>query len=199
MSLILYTNPMSRGRIARWMMEEAGQPYTAINLDFATTMKAPDYVALNPMKKVPTLVHNGAVITECAAICCYMAETFPAARLLPENRAAYYRWMFFGAGPLEHAVTNNALGLEAPKERRGMVGYGTFDRVVRTLAGHLEQTPYFCGNDFSAADVYVGSQIGWGLQFKTLPSEPAFLTYWDRISNRPALARANAAGDSEKV
>lgn len=191
--LTLYTNPRSRGSIARWMMEEVGQPYTAINLDFATTMKAADYIAINPMKKVPALVHNGQVVTECAAICCYMAETFPDAGLLSPNRAAYYRWMFFGAGPLEHAVTNTALKVEVPKDRIGMVGYGTFDRVIRTLTGHLAETPYFCGQAFSAVDVYVGKQIGWGLQFGILPADPVLTGYWDRISARPAHASAAAA------
>ena len=100
--LVFYTNPMSRGRIARWMLEEVGQPYRTVLLDFATTAKAPEYLALNPMGKVPTIVHGRTVVTECAAVCAYLADAFPEAGLAPEpaRRGAYYRWMFFAAGPL---------------------------------------------------------------------------------------------------
>jgi glutathione S-transferase len=107
--LVLYTNPMSRGRIARWMMEEIGQPYRAEILGFDASMKSADYKALNPMGKVPTLVHGDTVVTECAAICAYMADAFPQAGLAPEPnsqlRGPYYRWMFFAAGPVEAAVS----------------------------------------------------------------------------------------------
>ena len=196
MSLIFYTNPQSRGRITHWMLEEVGEPYETRTVDFGTTMKAPDYLAINPMGKVPALIHDGQVITEGAAIITYLADAFPAAGLMPANRAAFFRWMFFGAGPVEAAVTNKALGVDVPTERRGMVGYGSMEAVTNTLAAQLEKTPYLCGDSFSAADVYVGSQIGFGMRFKTIEERPVFTEYWGRISARPALARSTAKNDA---
>jgi len=196
MSLIFYTNPQSRGRITHWMLEEVGEPYETRVVDYGTTMKAPDYLAINPMGKVPALIHNGEVITEGAAIITYLADAFPAAGLMPANRAAFFRWMFFGAGPVEAAVTNKALGVEVPPERRGMVGYGSMEAVTNTLAAQLAKTPYLCGDSFSAADVYVGSQIGFGMRFKTIEERPVFTEYWGRISARPALARSTAKNDA---
>ncbi|RMF35416.1 MAG: glutathione S-transferase family protein [Alphaproteobacteria bacterium] len=192
--LRLYTNAMSRGRIARWMLEELGEPYEVTLLDFATTMKAPDYLALNPMGKVPTLVHDGAVVTEVAATCAYLADAFPQAGLAPptDRRAAYYRWLFFAAGPVEQAVTARALGLEAPAEREANVGYGSFARCMDTLEWAVSQNEYIAGPDFTAADVYMGSQIGWGLRFGTIERRPAFGAYWARLESRPARLRAEA-------
>lgn len=194
--LTLYTNPQSRGRIARWMLEETGQPYDTVILGFGPAMKTPEYLALNPMGKVPTLTHGPHVVTECAAICAYLADAFPQAGLMPADHASFYRWMFFGAGPLEAAVVDRALGVEVPADKRGMVGYGHLDQVVNVLAEHLAHRPFFCGTAFSAVDVYVGSQIGWGLRFGTLPSIPVFADYWGRLSARPAHARASAADDA---
>lgn len=194
--LTLYTNPMSRGRIARWMLEETGQPYEVVVLDYATTMKEPAYLAINPMGKVPALTHGDRVVTEGAAICTYLADAFPEAGLIPEDRAGFYRWMFFGAGPLEAAVTNAALQVVVPAERRGMVGYGSLEKVVATLSGHLAGQPYFLGSKFTAVDVYVGSQISWGLQFGTLPADPVLADYAARITARPAALRAKAADDA---
>ncbi|KYO51672.1 glutathione S-transferase family protein (plasmid) [Tistrella mobilis] len=190
--LILYTNPQSRGMIARWMLEEVGVAYRMVVLEYGAPMKAPDYLALNPMGKVPTLVHNGAVVTECAAICAYLAETFPEAGLAPRphERAAWFRWLFFGAGPLEAAIINRALGIEVPAERERSVGYGNFTRVMDTLEVAVSASPYLAGDRFTAADVYLGAQIGWGLQFGTMERRPAFETYWARLAGRPALARA---------
>ena len=195
MTLTLYTNPMSRGRIVRWMLEEIGAPYGVELLDYGTTMKSPAYLALNPMGKVPTLVHDGQVITECAAICLYLADAFPKAGLLGQNRAAYFRWILFAAGPLEAAVTNHALGLTPPPEREQMIGYGTYAAACQTLQTAMT-TPYIAGEAFSAADVYVGSQIGYGLQYGTIPATPALTDYWDRIKDRPARLRAEAADDA---
>ncbi len=194
--LTLYTNPMSRGRIARWMLEEIGQPYETVVLDYDTSMKAPAYLAVNPMGKVPALVHDGQIITEGGAICTYLAETFPEAGLMPARRGAFYRWMFFGAGPLEQAVVNGAMGWVPAPDRKRTVGYGSMEDVLATLSGHLAAHRYFCGDQFTAADVYVGSQIGWGLGFKTLPATPELQAYWARIKGRPALARANALDDA---
>lgn len=196
MTLTLYTNPMSRGRIARWMLEETGQPYEAKVLVYGTTMKAPDYLALNPMGKVPALVHPGGVVTECAAICTWLADRFPEAGLMPADRGAFYRWMFFAAGPVEAAVTNRALGVTVPEERKRMVGYGEYDDVIRTLKGHLAGNDYFVGGRFSAADVYAGAQIAWGMRFGSIPAEPEFATYAERILSRPAARRAQAADDA---
>lgn len=186
-----YTNPRSRGAIARWMLEEIGQPYQTHVLEYGTTMKAPDYLAINPMGKVPTIVHDGQVVTEVAAICAYLAEAFPEAGLAPRpnERAAYFRWLFFAAGPIESAVVNNTLGFTIPPERRGMVGYGSYEDAVAVLEGRLAASPYVAGDRFTAADVYVGSQVGWGMMFKTLPVRPAFVAYWDRLKDRPARLR----------
>jgi glutathione S-transferase len=193
--LILYTNPMSRGRIARWMLEEVGQPYETVLLDYATTLKAPEYLAINPMGKVPAIRHGDAVVTECAAICAYLADAFPEAGLAPppgsNQRAPYYRWLFFSAGPVEAAVTNKTLGFELPEGKSRMAGYGSFGAVMDTLELAVTQSEYLAGDRFSAADVYAGSQIGWGLQFGTIEKRPAFEAYWKRISSRPAAITAN--------
>ena len=191
--LTFYTNPMSRGRIARVMLEEIGEPYETVVLDYGTTMKAPDYLAVNPMGKVPAIVHDGTIVTECAAICTYLAMTFPEKGLMAKDLAAYFRWMFLAAGPLEQAVVNNSFGWKAPKPQdQGRLGYGCLDDVVRALAGHLAAHDYIADGRFTAADVYVGSQVGWGLQFGTLPAEPAFTAYWNRIKDRPARTAAEA-------
>lgn len=191
--LHFYTNPQSRGRIARWMLEEIGQPYETTVLDYYTSMKAPEYLKLNPMGKVPTVVHDGKVVTENAAICTYLAMTFPEAGLMAEDRAAYFRWMFFAAGPLEQAVVNTSFGwlTTNPQEKR-RAGYGDLDDVLRALGGHLEANDYIADGRFTAADVYVGSALGWGMQFGTIPANDTFSAYWARLKDRPALAAANA-------
>lgn len=199
-TLTLYTNPMSRGRIARWMLEEVGQPYETVVLDYGTTMKGAAYLAINPMGKVPAIKHGETIVTECAAICAYLADAFPAANLAPppgdKARAAYYRWMFFAAGPVEAASTNNALGFVVPAERTRMAGYGTLAEVVDALEGAVSGRDYIAGDRFSAADVYVGSQIGWGMQFGWLEKRPAFEAYWERVGNRPAAVRAREIDDA---
>jgi glutathione S-transferase len=198
--LVFYTHPMSRGRIVRWMLEELGQPYRTQLLEFGTTMKAPEYLALNPLGKVPTLCHGDTVVTEGAAICAYLADAFPDAGLAPPARdrlrGPYYRWMFFGAGPLDAAVTNKALGFEVPAERRGMAGYGSLADVVSALEAALTGQEYLVGDRFSAADVYVGSQIGWGMSFGTIEKRPVFEHYVERITTRPASIRAREIDDA---
>ena len=195
MTLTFHTNPMSRGRIVRWMLEEVGAVYDTVVQDFATTIRGDDYRAINPMAKVPTLVHDGAVITEVAAICLYLADLYPAAGLMPQDRGQCYRWMFFGAGPVEQAVVNTSFGWVAEPDKEGRTGYGSLDRVVTTLTQHLTGRAYICGDSFSVADVYLGSQISWGLRFGTLPGNDVLRDYWDGIATRPALARANALDD----
>jgi glutathione S-transferase len=190
--LIFYTNPQSRGQIVRWMLEEVGAPYDQRLLDFGTTMKAPDYLAINPMGKVPAIVHRGRIVTECGAICAYLAEAFPEAGLapLPKERADYYRWMFFAAGPVEAAVANNAAKVVTPPEMQRMYGYGTFEKMVEVLRTAVAGKPYICGDRFTAADVYVGSEILWGKHFGLLPDAPEFTEYAARLEAREAYARA---------
>lgn len=194
--LTLYTNPMSRGRIAHWMMEEIGQPYDVVWLDYGTTMQAPEYLAINPMGKVPAIKHGQTVVTEYAAICAYLADTFPASGLAPKNRGAYFRWLFFGAGPLEAIIIANSLGVTVPGEAKGRVGFRDLKTTLDVLEGWLADNPYLAGDAFSAADVATGSQIGWGMQFKTIEARPVFQDYWARISERPALARSIAMCDA---
>ncbi|WP_295193492.1 glutathione S-transferase family protein [uncultured Brevundimonas sp.] len=197
--IVFYTNPMSRGRIVRWMLEEAGQPYRTVVVDYPA-MKSPDYLAINPMGKVPAIAHHGVVVTECAAICAYLADAFPEAGLAPATddplRGLYYRWMFFAAGPVEAAVTAKSLGQLPPPEKSAMVGYGSFDQVIDGLEYALDRSPWILGEQFSAADVYVGSQIAWGLMFKSLPERPAFKAYSERITTRPAAVRAREIDDA---
>jgi glutathione S-transferase len=204
-SLTLYTNPMSRGRIARWMLEEVGCDYETQLLEYGTSMKSADYLALNPMGKVPAIRHGDTMVTEAAAICAYLADAFPDAGLAPPPgnpaRGAYYRWLFFAAGPGEAAITAKSLGLLAPADKAAQAGYGTFDDMVDTLETALRPGPYICGEQFTAADVYVGSQIGWGMMFGTLPKRQAFEEYFGRIAGRPAAVRARELDDAlmEKV
>ncbi len=196
--IVFYTNPMSRGRIARWMLEEVGAPYRTQIVDYET-MKAPDYLAINPMGKVPALRHGEVVVTEAAAICAYLADAFPQAGLAPppgdKARGPYFRWLFFAAGPVEAATTNKSLGFVLPEGRGRMAGYGSFEAVVEALALAVAEGPYLAGEQFTAADVYCGSQIGWGMQFGSLAKTPAFETYWQRISGRPAAVRAREIDD----
>lgn len=196
--LIFYTNPMSRGRIARWMLEEIGVPYTTEIMGFDGAIKAPDYLAVNPMGKVPAIRHGKTIVTECAAICAYLAETFPDAGLapLPEERGNYYRWMFFAAGPLEAAVTNRAFGFQTPPDKSRMAGYGSYTDVMDTLEKAVSAATYIAGNRFTAADVYVGSHVGWGLGFGSIEKRPAFADYLARVSDRAAYARASAIDDA---
>ena len=191
--IVFYTNPMSRGQIVRWMLEEMGQPYRTEIMLYESSMKAPAYLAINPMGKVPSITHRGQVVTECAAICAYLADAFPEACLAPTpgspERAPYYRWMFFAAGPVESAVTNRQAGFVAGPDRARMMGYGTFETTMDVLEKAVSGG-YLAGGKFSAADVYLGSQILWGLQFGTLPTRPAFEAYAAKLTARPAYQRA---------
>ena len=191
--LIFYTNPMSRGRIIRWMLEEVGAPYDTVVLDYASTMKREPYLSINPMGKVPAIVHKGHVVTECSAICAYLADAFPAAGLAPPttDRADYYRWLFFAAGPAEQAITDKAMGLTPTDQQQRMAGYGHYDLMVDVLEKAVMAHSYIAGDRFTAADVYVGSQVAWGTQFGTLPKRDAFAGYVERLTARDAYKRAN--------
>ncbi|WP_313195096.1 glutathione S-transferase family protein [Shinella zoogloeoides] len=197
--LVLYSNPMSRGRIARWMLEEAGVPYSVEWLTFEGSIKAPDYLAVNPMGKVPAIRHGETIVTEAAAICAYMADAFPEAGLAPptDRRGDYYRWLFFAAGPLETAVSLKAFGMEVPQERQRALGCGSYGTALDTLSFAVTRHPYIAGDTFTAADVYVGSHISWGLQFGSLEDRPEFRAYWDRLKDRPAHIKATALDDEE--
>ncbi len=197
-NLIFYTNPMSRGRIVRWMLEEVGAPYETVLLDYGSTLKEAAYLAINPMGKIPAIVHNGQVVTECAAICAYLADAFPEAGLAPAatDRADYYRWLFFAAGPVEQAITDSRMGLTPTAEQQRMAGYGTLELAVDVLEQAVAAHPYIAGTKFTAADVYVGAQIGWGLMFGTLPKRDVFVDYVARINARDAYKRAAEIDDA---
>ncbi|MGD1878169.1 MAG: glutathione S-transferase family protein [Kiloniellaceae bacterium] len=197
--LIFYTNPMSRGRIVRWMLEEVGCPYTAEIVDYGPTMRSPEFLALSPLGKVPAIRHGDQVVTECAAICAYLADAFPDAGLAPPpaQRGAYYRALFFGAGPLEQAATNHAMGFEPEGDRQqGTVGYGTYARMLDALQKIVPAEGYVTGKNFSAADVYLGAHISWGLQFGSLEDRPGFADYAARCGDRPAHHRATELDDA---
>ena len=196
--LVLYTNPMSRGRIGRWMLEEVGQPYSAEIMEFAR-MRSSEYLAINPMGKVPALRHGRTIVTEAAAICAYLADVFPEAGLAPspgsQLRGPYYRWLFFAAGPIEAANTDKALGVTIRPEHERMVGYGAPEQMLAALEDRLERSEYIAGDRFTAADIYVGSHVGWGMAFGTIDKRPAFERYWRLLGARPAAQRARAIDD----
>ncbi|WNO53200.1 glutathione S-transferase family protein [Stakelama saccharophila] len=196
--LVFYTNPMSRGRIVRWLLEEAGVRYETQVLDYSSTMKQSDYLAVNPMGKVPAIRHRGKVVTECAAICAYVADAFPEAGLAPptDDRADYYRWLFFAAGPVEQAVTDRAMGFTPTAEQGRMAGYGSYDLTIDTLETAVAGKEYVVGDRFTAADVYVGAQVGWGLQFGTIPKRDSFQRYWAGLEAREAWKRASEKDDA---
>lgn len=197
--LVFYTNPQSRGRIVRWMLEEVGQPYRTELLDFQKDLKSPEYLAINPMGKVPALRHGDVVVTECAAICAYLADAFPDAGLAPpptdRRRGTYYRWLFFGSGPLEAAVTNKMMGFETKPEQSRMAGYGCLEDALRTAETALKAGDYLLGDRFSAADLYFGSELGFFMQFGAIEKRPAFEAYVGRLMSRPAAVRAREIDD----
>ena len=197
--LTYYTNPISRGRIIRWMLEEVGQPYETVLIDFATTGKAPAYLAINPMGKVPAIKHGDTVVTEAAAICAYLADVFPQAGLAPphgsKRRGPYYRWLFFGAGPVEQSTTMQSLKVEVSEDQRGMVGFGSTAAVMDAMEGALKGRDYLDGEAFTAADLYLGSHIGWGMQFGAVEKRPVFEAYVARLHARPAAIRAAKIDD----
>src|SRR5215210_6817742 len=163
--LTFYTNPMSRGQTVRWMLEEVGAPYDTQILEYGTTMKAEPYLSVNPMGKVPAIKHGDTVVTEVAAICCYLADAFPQANLAPPpaKRADYYRWIFFAAGPVEAAFSNKAMGWEPPPEKQAMFGYGTYDTAIRSLEKALAGRKYIAADRFTAADLFVGAYVNFML------------------------------------
>lgn len=195
-----FTNPMSRGQIARWALHEVDADYEQVLVDWKDKPEA--FLDANPMGKVPTLVHHlddgDEVVTEAAAICLYLAEMHPEAGLLPNESetADYLRWTFFAAGPVEQAITSRALKYEPSPEQEPMAGWGNFDRTMDTLESHLSQTRFVCGERFTMADVYVGSAVDWGLTFGIIPPREAFVAYAERLQARPQYKAAKAVDNA---
>ncbi|GAA3892057.1 glutathione S-transferase family protein [Sphingomonas limnosediminicola] len=190
--LVFFTNPMSRGQTVRWILEEVGQPYDTEILDYATTMKQEPYLSINPMGKVPAIVHKGKVVTEVAAICCYLADAFPEANLAPppQDRADFYRWIFFTSGPIEAAFSNKAAGWEPTADKQRMFGYGNYDLAINTLERALSSREYLAADHFTAADLFVGANVNFMLNFNLLEKRPTFVDYAKRMTDRPAFKRA---------
>jgi len=192
---LLYHSPQSRSTSVRWMLEEIGEPYDLHVLNLTKgEHKAPAFLAINPMGKVPALQHNGATVTESAAIIAYLADAFSSAGLAPAigdpQRGSYLRWMFFGPSCLEPAVSDRSLKREAGPASR--VGYGSYDATVEALAGALAVGPYILGERFSAADVVIGNNVRWMSMWKLMPDRPEFSSYVARLLERPALKRQMA-------
>jgi glutathione S-transferase len=198
-TVTFYHNPQSRGRIVHWMLEEAGAPYQIKVVNFEKMEhKSKEFLAINPMGKIPAIVHRGTVITESAAICTYLADAFPTAGLAPAiddpQRGTYVRWLFFGAGCVEPAILDHMFSRPAPS-RPSALGYGNYADTVNTLEQALAPGPFVLGDSFSAADVYLGSAIGWGLMMKALEPRPAFGAYLGRLAARPAYKRFTAQNE----
>ena len=190
--LVFYTHPMSRGQTIRWMLEEVGEPYETEILEYGSTMKQEPYLSINPMGKVPAIKHRGRVVTEVAAICCYLADAFPQANLAPAltDRADYYRWIFFTSGPIEAAFSNKAAGWEPTPERQRMFGYGNYDLAINNLEKALTGREYLAAVHFTAADLFVGANVNFMLAFNLLEPRPVFVDYARRMTDRPAYNRA---------
>jgi glutathione S-transferase len=194
--LTLYHAAPSRSSIVRWMLEETGEPYDVHLLNLSKgDNRAPDYLAVNPMGKVPALKHGDVIVTEAAAICTYLADEFPRAKLnVPvgdPRRGPYLKWLFFGPGCIEPAIMDRAFPRKE-EARRGALGYGDFDTVIEVAAKAVADGPYLLGEQFTAADVVIGSTLRWGMMFKLLPERAEFVAYTARLAKRPALARAEA-------
>jgi glutathione S-transferase len=194
--LTLYHAAPSRSSIVHWMLEEIGEPYDVHLLSLSNgDNRKPDYLAINPMGKVPALKHGDVIITETAAICTYLADAFPRAKLnVPigdARRGPYLKWLFFGPGCLEPAMMDRAFPRKE-EARRAALGYGDFDTMTDVLAKAVSKAPYLIGEQFTAADVVIGSTLRWGMMFKLLPERPEFVDYTARLTKRPALMRAEA-------
>jgi glutathione S-transferase len=199
-TIAFYHSPMSRGRIVHWMLEEVGAPYEVKLVRFdKMEHKKPDFLAVNPMGKLPAIVHRGVVVTEAAAICAYLADAFPQARLAPEptdpKRGTYLRWLFFGAGCLEPALIDRMFA-RPQVERPSTLGYGNYEDTLNALEKAITPGPFILGETFSAADVYIASGIGWGLMVKSLEPRPSFVEYATRCQQRPAAQRMLAQNEA---
>lgn len=193
--LVLYHAAPSRSSIVHWMLEELGQPYDIELVSFKKgENRQPEFLAINPMGKLPVLKHDDAIITEASAICTYLADEFPQAKLnIPvgnPQRGVYLKWMFFGPSCIEPVITERAFPRKEPLARSA-AGFGDFDTVMNVVAeGVGKANPYLMGSQFTAADVIIGSGLRWGTMFKLIPERPEFTAYVGRLSERPALKRA---------
>lgn len=198
--LTFYTNPMSRGRVVRWMLEELGIAYKTEILAFGAEIKNPAYLAINPMGKVPAVKHGDTIVTEVAAICAYLADQFPEKDLAPPadsaERGPYYRWLFFMAGPFEMATSANAYDWRIDDTNVEAIGCGRLQDVIQTLEQALSAGPYLCGQQFTAADVLVSSYLWWEMMQQNLPPNEVFQAYTHRMESRPAAQRANQLDDA---
>ena len=194
-TIIFHHAPMSRSNIVHWMLEELGVPYRieAISLERGDHKK-PGYLKINPMGKVPAIEHKGIVITEAAAICAYLADEFPAAKLsVPvgdARRGLYFKWLFFSPSCLEQAMLDK--GNNRPPVPARASSYGDYDTVMDTVAQAVADGPYLVGDQFTAADVVVGSCLQYGIMIKALPERAEFNAYLGRMRSRPALQRSFA-------
>ncbi|MGX7894772.1 glutathione S-transferase family protein [Tsuneonella sp. HG222] len=199
-AITFFFNPMSRAQIVRWALHEVGADYDAVFVDWGHKPKA--LLDANPMGKLPTIIHHDGghdrVVTEAAAICHYLAAVYTSSNLSPQDheKADYFRWMFFAAGPLEQAATAKMLGWQVPANREASAGFGTYDLTVDTLEHWFDSHDYVCGDRFTMADVYVGMSVDWGLKFGFLPDRPSFLAYAERFRARPAYREAKAIDDA---
>lgn len=206
--IIFYHNPQSRAAIVHWMLEEVGADYEVRLIDFQKgDNRRPDFLAVNPMGKIPTIVDRGAVVTEAAAICAYLADRFPQAGLAPApgslERGAYYRWLFFGAGCFEPAVTDKLFKRPEP-ESKTSIGYGSYDDTIDTMEKAIQPGPYLLGQKFSAADVYIASELSWTGMFGAprIKDSPVIRAYVERCTARPAYQRTQnqpAEADREEA
>jgi len=194
--LTLYHAAPSRSSITHWMLEELGEPYELKLLSLSKGENlTPEFLAMNPMGKVPALKHADVVVTEGAAICTYLADEFPRAKLnVPigdPRRGAYLKWLFFAPSCIEPAMIDRAFPRKE-EARRAMLGYGSFDTVMDVVAKAVAKGPNLLGEQFTAADVIIGSTLRWGMMFKLIPERPEFKAYVGRLEQRPALQRATA-------
>ncbi len=187
--LIFYTNPMSRGQIVRWMLEEVGAPYEPRILDYGTTMKDAGYLAVNPMGKVPAVVRNGKAVTECAAICAYLADAFPEAGLAPDttDRADYYRWLFFTSGPVEQAITAKHFGVEPDADQQRMAGFGSLAAALDALESAVANKAFVAERPLQRRRRLCRQPDRLGVAVRHDPSRPAFETYVAPLRERAAL------------
>ena len=196
--VIFYHNPRSRAQMAHWMLEEVGAPYRIVPIDFEKgENRTPEFLAINPMGKLPTIVHRGVTVTETAAIIGYLADAFPAAGLAPAlddpARGTWFRWLVFGASAFEPALLDTMM--KRPEAQRASVGYGSYDDVLGALETMLEPGPWILGERFSAADVYVGAELGWAASFGApgIAERPKLTGYIERAKARPAYQRTISA------
>jgi glutathione S-transferase len=193
--LIFYHAPNTRSSGTFILLEELGVPYEmrVINMK-AGEQRRPDYLAVNPMGKVPAIVHNGALVTEQGAVFLYLADTFPEKGLAPKIgdplRGPYLRWMVYYGSCFEPALADRALKRDPGPP--SMLGYGDYDTMLNTLVSQLGKGPYLLGERFTAADVLWGTALTWTVMFKIVPELPVIMDYIKRVGARPSLAKVKA-------